>query len=132
MKDTRNHPHDSGCFVGSAVVLGAAYGLRTTLLKLQTFAGEYFDYTIDSIPDPTGIAEFRSSNLRPISVKIEDCGKRCSVIALSQDGPRRSSVTLSTALALHQSGVHAVVNGGLQLGVSCSTHERVKEPTPLG
>jgi hypothetical protein len=109
------------------VVAGAAYGSRTTLLHLQTFAGEVIDYTVDDIPDPTGAAEFRNNNLRPISVQIRHGGERCSVIALTSKGPRHSSVTLGTALALHQSGAHAVVDGGLTTGVPCSTHKTAKE-----
>lgn len=124
MQERRNHPHDSGRFVGSAVIAGASYGPETTLLQLQTFAGEHLAYTINDIPDPAGEAELRRRNVRPISVKIPADGEQCSVIALAPDGPRRSNVTLGTALALHQSGVHAVVDGGLQLGVSCSTHKK--------
>ncbi|MFJ5698666.1 hypothetical protein [Arthrobacter sp. NPDC093139] len=131
MEDTRDHPQDSAQFVGSAVVTGASYGPRTTILRLQTFAGEYIDHTVGDIPDPAGAAGFRSNNLRPISVKIQHAGERCNVIALTSDGPRRSNVTLGTALALHQFGVHTVVDGGLQIGVPCSTHKYAKERPPL-
>ena len=55
-------------------------------------------------------------------------GEQCSVIALASDGPRRSNVSLGTALALHQSGVYAVVDGGLQFGMSCSTQNATEAP----
>lgn len=131
MEDTRNHADDSGQFVGSAVVAGASYGSRTTLLQLQTFAGKFIDYIIDDIPDPAGAADFRDNNVRPISVQIQHGGERCSVIALTPDGPRRSIATLGTALALHQSGAHTVVDGGLATGVPCSTLRTSKERPPL-
>jgi hypothetical protein len=127
MEDSPNHPNDSWQFVGSAVIAGAFYGPRTTTLQLQTFAGQYIEYTMDDIPDPAGEAEFRGSNLRPISVKIQAGGEQCTAIVLASDGPRRSNVTLGTALALYRSGVQAVVDGGLQLGVSCSTYKRPRK-----
>lgn len=122
MKDAGKHPADFGPFLGSAVVAGASYGHGSTILQLQTFAGKYIDYIVGGVPDPVGAAELHSNNLRPMSVKIQHGGKRCSVIALTSNGPRRSSVTLGTALALHQSGVHTLVDGGLQTRVSCCTH----------
>lgn len=132
MEARRNHLHGSGRFVGSAVIAGASYGPRTTILQLQTFAGEYVEYTVDDIPDPAGEAEFLRTNARPISVKIQAGGEHCSVIALDPNGPRRSNVTLGTALALHRSGVHAVVEGGLQLGGSCFTHKKATECPSIG
>ncbi|KRE77161.1 MULTISPECIES: hypothetical protein [Micrococcaceae] len=126
MEDTRNHRHASNQFVGSAVVAGAVYGSRTTLLKLQTFAGEFIEYIVGDIPDPVGAAEFSSNNLSPIAVQIQHGGKRCSVIALTPEGPRRSIATLGTALALHRSGAHTVVDGGLKSGVPCSIHKTAK------
>lgn len=122
MKDTRNHLSTSSQFAGSARVDGATYNRRTTTLKLRTFAGEEVDYTVSDIPDPAGAAEFRKTNPRPISVKIRQGGKWCSVIALTADGTQRTNVAPGIALALHQTGVHTVVDGGLLSGVSCSTH----------
>lgn len=121
MKDTQDHLHNSVQFAGSAMVDGASYSRLTTTLKLRTFAGEKVDYTVVDVPDPAGAAEFRKNNLRPISVKIRHGGKFCSVIALTAAGTQRSNITLGTALALHQSGVHAVVDGGLLSGFPCST-----------
>lgn len=131
MEDVRNHPARFDQFVGSAAVAGASYGRRTTILQLQTFAGEYIDYTIDDIPDPAAADEFRRDNVRPISVRIQHGGQICSVTTLTSDGTRRSNVTLGAALALHQSGVHLVVDGGLQTGVSCSTRTGAKERPPV-
>ncbi|WP_163167717.1 hypothetical protein [Arthrobacter sp. Alg241-R88] len=131
MEDTRNHSQDSGQFVGSAVVAGAAYGSQTTVLQLQTFAGEFIDYTLDDIPDPAGAAKFRNNNLRPISVLIQHGGERCSVLALTPDGPRRSIATLGTALALHQSGAHTVVDGGSTTRVPCSTDKTAAKERAL-
>lgn len=122
MQDKRDHPHSPGQFVGSAVVAGASYGHGTTNLQLQSFTGEFIDYPFGGIPDPEGAAKFRGNNFRPISVKIEDGGERCSVIVLTSDGTQRAIVTLGIALALHQSGVHAVVEGGLQARLSCFRH----------
>lgn len=121
MHETRNHQHGPGQFVGSAVIAGASYGHRATLLHLRTFAGEDLDFAIADTPDSAGAARLRSSIHRPLSVKIEHGGERCSVIALTPSGPRRWTVTLGTALALHQSGVHAVVDGGLRNRVACPT-----------
>ena len=112
------------------MVAGAAYGFRTTLLQLQTFAGELFHYAIDDLPDPAGAAEFQHADVRPISVHIQHGGERCSVIALTSDGPQRSNITLGTALALQQSGVHAVVDGGLKSGVPCSRRRPDMERPP--
>jgi hypothetical protein len=122
MEETRSHLHVAGQFVGSALVIGASYGPQTTVLRLQTFAGESIEYSVGGIPSPAGAAEFRSYNLRPISVMIQQGGEQCSVIGLATDGPRRANVTLDIALALHQSGVHMVVDGGLRTGVPCSSH----------
>jgi hypothetical protein len=127
MKETKKHSPKFGSFVGSAVVAGAAYAHGSTILKLQTFAGNYIDYVIGGGPDPAGAAEFASNDLRPISVKIQLSGERCSVLALASDGPRRSNVTLGTALALHQSGVHTLVEGGLQTRVTCSVQTKGRE-----
>lgn len=130
MESTRGHSHDSGQFVGSGVVAGASYGSRTTVLQIQTFVGEYIDFTVGGVPDPAGAAEFLTNDLRPISIRIQHGGEQCSVIALAADGPRRSKVSLGTALALHQSGVYAVVDGGLQFGMPCST-QNAKRRRPL-
>jgi hypothetical protein len=119
MQETRDRSHDAGQFVGSAVVAGGSYGPQSTLLRLKTFAGEYIDYRVSDVPDPAGIAALHGDNLHPISVKIQEGGQRCSVVALASGGPRSLTVTLGTALALYKSGVHAVVDGGLQIGVPC-------------
>lgn len=76
---------------------------------------------LTTFPTRPGEAEFRRNHPLPISVKIQQGGECCSVIALTSDGTRRSNVTLGTALALHQAGVHAVVDGGRQTEVSCSS-----------
>lgn len=130
MEETRNHPHDFDQFVGSAVVIGAFYGRRNTILQLETFAGAYIGYTVSGIPDHAGVGDFHGDT-RPLSVKIQHGGERCWVIALTPDGPRRSKVTLGTALAIHQAGVHAVVDGGLPAEVPCSTDRQAKEYRPL-
>ena len=122
MEEIRGHSHHLGQFVGSAVVVGASHGHQNTLLRLKTFAGEYIDYRVSDIPDPEPIAD--NCNFRPISVKIQNGGERCSVIALTSDGTRNFSVTLGAALALYKSGVHAVVDGGLQIGAPCSIRNR--------
>ncbi|XAS74273.1 hypothetical protein VUN82_10805 [Micrococcaceae bacterium Sec5.1] len=124
MEDNRKRPRFRGYFVGSATVIGASYGQGTTNLELQAFTGEYIEYSIDAVPDSAGAAELPGKNFRPISVKIQHGGERCSVIALTPAGTRRTSVTLGTALALHQSGVHTVVEGGLQAEVSCPRPQR--------
>lgn len=120
MNDSRNLQHDFNQFVGSAVVSGASYRQRTTILQLQTFAGERLDCALGDVPDLAGAADFAGNALRPISVIIQQGGERCSVIGLTSRGPRRRNVTLGTALALHQSGVHTVVEGGLQKRASCA------------
>ncbi len=132
MEDTRKHRHPSNEFVGSAVVAGAVYGSRTTLLKLRTFSGELIEYTVGDIPDPAGTAEFSSNNLRFIAVQIQHGGKRCSVITLTPEGPRRSLATLGTALALFRSGAHTVVDGGLKSGVPCSIYKTANERRSSG
>lgn len=125
MQNERDRPHPNpGQFIGSAVVVGASYGYGTTILRLQTFTGESIDYAIYALPDPEAPAVFRSDNCRPISVKIQHGGQQCSVIALTSTGTRRVNVTPGTALGLHEAGVHAVVEGGLQATVSCSNHKR--------
>ncbi|MFC9354948.1 hypothetical protein [Arthrobacter sp. NPDC057013] len=112
----------SGQFVGSAVVAGATYGPHHTLLRLKTFRGELIDYRLGDVPDPAGIVDVSSNGLRPISVKIRDGGKQCSVVALAAAGGARAlTVTLRTALALYKSGVHAVVDGGLSAPAPCTT-----------
>lgn len=120
MEDKRKHARSQGQFIGSAAVVGASYRHGTTHLQLQAFTGEYIDYPIDAVPDTLGAVELRRKNFRPISVKIQHGGERCSVIALTSDGTRRASVTLGAALALHQSGVHTTVEGGLPAEVPCS------------
>lgn len=121
MAETWGTSHNSGQFVGSAVVTGAIYGPHHTLLRLKTFGGELIDYSVGDVPDPAGIAEFNGDDLRLISVKIQYGGKQCSVIARAAAGGARAlRVTLGAALALYKSGVHAVVDGGLSAGVPCS------------
>lgn len=124
MEDNHKRPRYRGHFVGSATVVGASYGHGTTSLELQTFTGEYIEYSIDAVPDSAGAVELRGKNFRPLSVKIQRGGERCSVIALTPGGTRPTSVTLGTALALHQSGVHTVVEGGLRAEVSCPRPQR--------
>ncbi len=120
----RNH-HASNNFAGSAVVTSASYGAQTTTLQLQTFAGERIEVTLEGTPDPAGAAAVTAGNLRPVSVKILLTGEPCSVFVLSAQGPPYSlEVTVGVALALYQSGVHAVVEGGLKLDVTCSTQKR--------
>lgn len=106
-------------FAGSAVVVGASYGQRSSLLQLVTFAGEYVRYTLDGLPDYEAAAELHRST-SPLSIKIQQGGRRCWAIALTPDGPQRSEISLGAALALHQAGVHAVVEGGQQAHVVCS------------
>jgi hypothetical protein len=110
---------NANTFVGSAVVTAACYGAGITTLKLHTFAGGDISFTIRCVPDPAGAIEFCTTQ-RPVAVKIEQGGERCIATALTTRGPRRLRVSLGTALALHQSGVHAVVDGGLRSGVTCS------------
>lgn len=112
-------------FVGSGVVKAARYDDQSTTLKLRTFAGVHLRYTIACVPDPAGAAEFWTTNSRPIAVKIQQGGKRCTATALTDKGARTSQVSLGTALALHQSGVHAIVDGGQQTGVTCSARPTV-------
>ena len=120
MEDPRKSPHNLGEFIGSAMVAGASYGPDHTLLHLETCTGEHIDYRVGDVPDLGGMAKFELGNLRPLSVKIQQGGQRCSVVALAADGPRAFSVVLGTALALQQFGVHTVVDGGLSIGVPCS------------
>lgn len=120
MEETQSHPDYYRQFVGSAVVDGASYGDRSTILQLQTFAGENISYVVGAIPDSARAEECRRDRFRPISVKIQDGGDRCSVIALTPDGPQCSSVGLVTALALQRIGVRTVVDGGLQNRVPCA------------
>jgi hypothetical protein len=120
MADALDTSHLSGQFVGSGVVTGAFYGRRHTLLHLRTFRGESIEYRLNGVPEPAGTAGLAGDNLRPASVKIQQGGWRCSLVALGEDGPRALSITLGTALALYKSGVHAVVDGGLPHGVPCS------------
>jgi hypothetical protein len=125
MAETLGTSHNSGQFVGSAVVAGATYGRHHTLLRLKTFGGELIDYRVGDVPDPAGIVEFNGGDLRPLSVKIQDGGKHCSVIARAAAGGARAlRVTLGAALALYTSGVHAVVDGGLSAEVPCSVRNR--------
>jgi hypothetical protein len=128
MADTRN----STQFNGSAVVAGASYGPQHTLLHLETFAGECIDYEIGSVPDSHGMAEFLCRDLRPLSVKIQQGGQRCSVVALAAGGARAFNVALGTALALHKSGIRAVVDGGLPIRVPCSTRTKPEFHTVSG
>ncbi|MCP1415555.1 hypothetical protein [Paenarthrobacter sp. A20] len=122
LEEMRGLAWSRGPFVGSAVVAGASYGEQSTTLELKTFAGENFDFTVPAIPDHAGAAAFYQSSLRPISVKIRQGGEHCTAIALSIEGPRSSSVSLSTALALLHRGVHTVVEGGLHSDVVCSAN----------
>ena len=123
MADPRKSARNVGEFIGSAMVAGASYGLDHTILHLQTSTGEHIDYRVGDVPDPGGMAEFELGNLRALSVKIQQGGRRCSVVALAADGPRAFSVVLGTALALQKSGVHAVVDGGISIGVPCSVQK---------
>jgi hypothetical protein len=131
MTDTWENSRSSGQFVGSAVVVGALYGPHFTLLRLKTFTGECFDYRIEDVPDFRGAVEILSNSLRPLSVKIQQGGQRCSVVTLAAGGARARSVTLATALALHKSGIHAVVDGGLAIGLPCSVRNKPKDRAPL-
>ncbi|MFC9335969.1 hypothetical protein [Arthrobacter sp. NPDC057009] len=124
MAELRESPRTSSQFVGSAVVAGASYGAQHTILRLETFRGEYIDYRIGGVPDPEGMVKFQGAGLRPLSVKIQQGGQRCSVVAIGADGPRSFIVLLGTALALHKAGVHAVVDGGLPIAVPCSIKPR--------
>jgi hypothetical protein len=119
MEETQSHPHNYRQFAGSAVVDGVSYGDQSTILQLQTFAGENINYVVSAIPESTGAEECLRERFRPISVKIQDGGDRCSVIALTPNGPQCSSVSLGTALALQRTGVRTVVDGGLQTRVPC-------------
>jgi hypothetical protein len=115
------HLRIGGSFVGSAVVTGAFYSKQATTLRLTSFAGEHIDYTVGALPDDLGAATFYSSNnLRPISVKIQQGGERCSVMALSSAGVQTLSVSLGTALALQAAGIRTVIDGGLHAGAACS------------
>jgi hypothetical protein len=119
--EAENSPPRVDKFVGSAVVVGASYGQRATVLQLITFAGEYVGYTLDGLPDHEAAAEsYRSSS--PLSIKIQESGQECWAITLTPDGPRRSELTLGAALALHEAGVHAVVEGGQKAAIACSAH----------
>lgn len=122
MEDKRDHLRNPGQFISSAVVAGASYGHGTTNLQLQAFTGECIDYPVADIPDHAGAVDLLRDNCRPISVKIQNGGEHCSVIVLTPSGTRCASVTPGTALALYQSGVHAVVEGGLRAEVPCSKH----------
>jgi hypothetical protein len=119
MEEKQSHPHYYRQFVGSAVVDGASYGDRSTILQLQTFDGENISYAVSAIPNSAGAEEYRRYRFRPISVKIQCGGDRCSVIALTPNGPRCSSVSLGTALALLRTGVRTIVDGALQTRVPC-------------
>lgn len=120
----RDYYHASNNFAGSAVVTSVSFGPQTTTLRLQTYAGERINLTLEERPDPAGAAALTVENLRPVSVKILLNGEPCSVFVLSPQGPHYAEITLGTALALNQSGVHAVVDGGLKLDVTCSTRKR--------
>lgn len=124
MEGNYKRPRYRGHFIGSARVVGASYGHGTTYLELQAFTGEYIEYSIEAVPASAGEVELPGENFRPISVKIQDGGERCSVIALTPGGTRRTNITPGTALALHQSGVHTVVEGGLPAEVSCPRPHR--------
>ena len=100
MEGNYKRPRHRGHFVGSATVVGASYGHGTTSLELQTFTGEYIEYSIEAVPDSAGAGELRGKNFRPLSVKIQHGGERCSVIELTPGGARPTTVTLGTALAL--------------------------------
>lgn len=93
MKDARTQPEDPGAFVGSAVVAGVSYGAKTTLLKLQTFSA-CLNFEVCGVPDQTGVIELGAGNFRPLSVKIQDGGQRCHVIALTSDGTRHMPFSL--------------------------------------
>lgn len=114
-------------FAGSAVVISATYEAHATTLRLQTYAGERIGHTFEVRPDAAGAAALTAGNERPVSVKIPVNGEPCSVFVLSPKGPHHAEVTLGAALALHQLGIHAVVEGGLRLGVSCSTTTREQD-----
>lgn len=109
-------------FVGSAMVVGSSYGEHSTTLTLRNFAGESFGFTVHALPDDAAAALFYENNLRPISVKIQHGGARCTAIALSADGPQSMSIPLGIALALLQRKVHAVVEGGMHSDVPCSSN----------
>ena len=119
MEETQGHPHYHRQFVGSAVVDGVSYSDRSTILQLQTFAGENISYVVGDIPDSSGAEECLRDRSRPVSVKIQDGGDRCSAIALTPNGPQCSIINLGAALALQRTGVRTVVDGGLQTRVPC-------------
>lgn len=121
------HLRIGGSFVGSAVVTDAFYGKQATTLSLKSFAGEYIDYTVSAFPDDVGAATFYNNNLRPLSVKIQQGGRRCSVIALSSAGVQTLSVSLGTALALQAAGIRTVIDGGLHARAACSASRYVQE-----
>jgi hypothetical protein len=123
-KDMRINHQTCNRFAGAAVVISASYGARATTLQLQTYAGERIGYTFQARPDAATAAALTAGSERPVSVKIPVNGEPCSVFVLSPKGPRHLEVSLGAALALHQLGIHAVVEGGLRLGVSCSTKKR--------
>lgn len=119
MQGTETRPREARQFVGTAIVAGATYGPETTVLQLVTCTGDYVAYTVADVPDHARADGLQRSSL-PLSVKIQESGKRCWVMALTSAGPRRTEVTLGAALALQQAGVHAVVEGGMQADVPCS------------
>lgn len=121
------HLRIGGSFVGSAVVTEAFYSKQATTLRLTSFAGEHIDYTVSALPNELGAATFCSNNLRPISVKIQQGGERCSVIALSSAGVQTLSVSLGTVLALQAAGIRTVIDGGLHAGAACSASRYVEE-----
>lgn len=121
MQGTETHPRGARQFVGTAIIAGASYGPKSTVLQLVTCTGEYVAYTVEDVPDHASAEELQRSGL-PLSVKIQESGKQCWAMALTSAGPRRKEVTLGAALALQQAGVHAVVDGGLQAHVPCSAH----------
>jgi hypothetical protein len=128
MEDTQSHPNYHRQFVGSAVVAGVSYGGRSTILQLRTFAGENISYVVSAIPDSAGEEDAcRRDSFRPISVKIQDGGDRCSVIALTPNGPQCSSVSLGAALALERTGVRTVVDGGMQIRVPCGRNQGTRQ-----
>lgn len=126
----RTNHQTSNRFAGSAVVTSASYGPQTTTLHLQTFAGERIDYTFEDRPHAAGASALSAGNTRPVSVKIPADGEPCTVFVLSPKGPHHAEVTLGAALALHQLGIHTVVEGGLRLNVSCSTRKRAGSQSP--
>ncbi len=129
MNESQHCHHDSGEFVGSAVVVGATFDREHSILSLRTFTDCLIDFVIQGVPDPDGYATLMTTPRRPISVKIHGGAREYTVVTLGAGGAQSAEVAQGTALALIQSGVHAVVDGGLPSSLSCSTRSGL-EPAP--